>query len=59
MPLPYDIARCVVTPGNRNCPLANKCLRRIDKGQPTWQIFSAFPGGEDCHGFWPIEEEKT
>lgn len=59
MPLSYDIARCGITPGNSDCPLAHRCLRRIDKGHPTRQLFSAFPGGEKCHGFWRIEEGET
>lgn len=54
--LPYDIARCGITPTNKDCPLAGKCLRRLDPGREKNQTFSAFPGGEDCHGYWPKGE---
>jgi len=54
MHLPYDMSRCVTT----NCPLADRC-RRKEPGHPTYQSFTAFPGGEDCHGFWPRDEEEN
>lgn len=49
--LPYDIARCLKTDDNWDCPLARHCLRRIDKGRAEYQAFTAFKGGAYCDGF--------
>ena len=56
MSLPFDISRCGITPGNEACPLAARCARRLDPGHPTYQAYTAFPGGEDCYGFIATEE---
>lgn len=42
MTLPYDYSRC----GNEACNLP---CRRKEPGRPDYQVFSLFPGGEDCH----------
>lgn len=52
MTLPHDIARCATD----DCPLAAKC-RRKEPGHPTHQWYSTFPGGDDCHGYWPKEDD--
>ena len=54
--LPYDTARCAVTNANYQCPLKRHCLRRIDKGRPEYQAFTAFKGGANCDGFIDKEE---
>lgn len=51
MTMPFDMSRCAVAPGNAACPLAARCLRRIDKGRPTYQAYTAYRGGDDCDGF--------
>ena len=50
MTLPYDYSRCV----NATCKLA---CRRKEPGRPTYQAFTAYPGGDDCYGL--IEKEPT
>jgi hypothetical protein len=57
MRLPYDYARCMETDANADCPLAARCLRRIDPGRGDDQSYTAFPGGEDCYGFISAEQE--
>ena len=42
MILPYDYSRCA----NETCQLP---CRRKEPGRPEYQVFSIFPGGEDCH----------
>jgi hypothetical protein len=59
MSLSYDMARCMVTKENADCPLARHCLRRIDKGRAEYQAFTAFKGGADCDGFIDVEKETT
>ncbi len=44
--LPYDYSRCA----NEECPLRGNCLRALSPGHPTYQVYTAFPGGKDCHG---------
>ena len=56
MGLPYDVARCIETQQNWDCPLARYCLRRKDKGRAEYQPFTAFKGGAGCDGF--IDEES-
>lgn len=58
MTLPYDYPRCGITPGSEACPLAVRCARRLDPGHPTYQAYSAFPGGMDCHGYIEAERGK-
>jgi hypothetical protein len=58
MGLSYDMARCMVTKENADCPLARHCLRRIDKGRAEYQAFTAFKGGADCDGFIDVEEKR-
>lgn len=50
--LPYDIARCPTD----GCPLAATC-RRKEPGREGYQVYSMFPGGFDCHGYWPAGEK--
>jgi hypothetical protein len=45
--LPFDYSRCM----NEGCPLRDRCLRKLSPGHPTYQVYTAFPGGEDCRGF--------
>lgn len=59
MALSFDIARCGVTHENYHCPLAHHCLRRIDKGRPEYQAFTAFKGGPDCDGFIDDAQRTT
>lgn len=56
MGLSYDIARCLKTDDNWDCPVARYCLRRIDKGRAEYQAFTAFKGGADCDGFIDINQ---
>ena len=44
--LAFDTHRCT----RDNCPLAARCMRKTP-GHPTYQAYSEFPGGIDCHGF--------
>lgn len=54
MTLPYDISRCVT----EGCKLAHVC-RRKEPGRPDGpQVFSAFPGGDDCYAFIDGRETK-
>ena len=46
-PLPYDYTRCADP-----CALADQC-RRTTQGHPTYQSYTKFPGGDDCHGYLP------
>jgi hypothetical protein len=57
MRLPYDYARCMETDANSTCPLAARCLRRLDPGRGEYQAFTAFPGGGECYGFVDAEQE--
>lgn len=50
MTLPYDYSRCA----NETCALRDRC-RRTEPGHPTYQSYSLFPGGEDCHAYLPKE----
>jgi hypothetical protein len=50
MTLAYDMARCMVTQQNADCPLAALCLRRTP-GRPGYQAMTAYKGGTDCEGF--------
>lgn len=59
MPLSFDTSRCMVTTGNANCPLAHKCLRRLDAGRDRYQSLTAFRGGDDCDGFIPVYPSDT
>lgn len=53
--LPNDCARCASEHG---CPLAATCRRTVAVPQgATLVIMSDFPGGTDCHGYWPEAEE--
>jgi hypothetical protein len=47
--LPYDYSRCDDNVAAK-CPFA--CARK-QPGHPTRQVYSMFPGGDDCHGFIP------
>lgn len=47
MTLPFDYARCLDPLG---CPLASRCAR-THPGRPYHQSYTAYPRGEDCHGF--------
>jgi len=52
--LPYDYSRC----GNGKCPLRDRCKRALAPGRPGgWQTFSMFPGGDDCDGLIPAQED--
>jgi len=57
MTLSYDMARCAKTEQNWDCCLKRHCLRRLDKGRPEYQAFTAFKGGKDCDGF--IDKDET
>lgn len=54
---PHDFSRCLETPENTACPLAARCLRRLDPGPGKHQALKAYPGGKDCRGFIGIEQE--
>mgnify|MGYP007078876448 CR=1 FL=1 len=56
MPIPFDMSRCART--EEECVLAKTCLRFLDPGHPTYQSFSIFPGGEDCHAYLSSERTK-
>ena len=48
-----DIAMC----SNDDCPLADKCYRH--EAEPSdWQSYANFEGGQDCQGYWPMEEKN-
>lgn len=53
--LPFDIARCA-EPVVLSCPL--RCARK-QPGHPEYQVYSMFPGGDDCHGFIAETEAPT
>ena len=53
MTIPYDISRCATT----DCPHRAYCLRATP-GSPKWQSFTAYPGGDDCHGLIDGRERK-
>lgn len=59
MTLPYDYSRCGITPGNEACPLAHGCARRTDPGHPTYQTYTAYPGGDGCYGFIATHPTNT
>lgn len=44
--LAYDMARC----RNETCAVRQTCLRFRARWAPRAQVFSVFPGGEDCRG---------
>jgi len=54
MKLPFDYSRC----DNENCPLSQKCARFLDPGHPTYQVYTDYPGGEDCYGFIDVTERE-
>lgn len=56
MTLPYDVARCLKTQANWNCPLRRYCARRVDKGREEYQPFTQFKGGPDCDGFIDVKD---
>lgn len=45
--LPYDYSRCADESGP--CPYRATCLRQTP-GRPTYQAYTIYPGGKDCHG---------
>lgn len=47
-----DISMCL----NHDCPLAKKCYRH-EATTSDWQSYDNFEGGEDCRGYWPMEEK--
>lgn len=51
MTLSHDYSRCA----NETCDLRAKC-RRTEPGHPTYQAYSLFPGGADCHAYLPKGE---
>lgn len=53
--LPYDYSRCA----NLTCELHEKCLRWLSPPRPDGpQSYTAYPGGDDCHGFIPMEADQ-
>jgi hypothetical protein len=50
--LPYDTSRCSQQSGP--CPHRQTCLRRTP-GHPTYQVYSIYPGGAECHGLIDAE----
>lgn len=53
MTLAHDMSRCEQSIAAR-CPFA--CARK-QPGHPTHQVYTMFPGGDDCHGY--IEDKDT
>jgi len=55
MTLSFDISRC----RNEICPSRNQCQRHLDKGHPTYQVFSIFKPDEDgyCADMIKVEKE--
>lgn len=56
MNLPYDYSRCA----NGECELRLACLRYLDKGHSTRQVYSMFKPNEDgtCDNQIPVTESK-
>lgn len=54
--LNYDMARC----GNgEKCPSRDMCLRWLDKGHPTYQVFAAFyVTGSKCENLIRVGERR-
>ena len=47
MRLAFDVSRCA----NTECVLAQTCARMQVPGRPGNQVFSIFPGGNDCPAY--------
>ena len=54
--LANDISRC---PSGDDCPLGKTCLRWLDKGDETRQVFSAFTPSIGCQSYIPVRESEA
>ena len=53
-PIPCDCAACATPSG---CPLRETCRRAAGHPPDCHRIVAtAYPGGPDCHGYWPEED---
>lgn len=56
-PLPNDCSRCPQDISNQ-CPRASTCRRTTPpRGETIYVSYTMWPGGEDCHGYWPEDAE--